>query len=64
MMNLDTITFKWGGSFGFTLREQPLGAGNYWVYYAIFMFVAAILPYTEELIRCWRFQKKMERQNQ
>ena len=61
---LDTITFQWGGSFGLTLREEPLGASHYWLYYAIFMFIAALLPYAEELIRCWRFQKKMERQNQ
>ena len=52
---LDTISFRWSGQLNFVLREEPLGTSTYVAWYAFLMLVVAVIPYTEELIRCVRY---------
>lgn len=56
---LDLVQFNWSGKMGFSLREDPVGPNNYMLWYASFMMFLAIIPYTEELIRCIRYAKKV-----
>ena len=56
---LDLLQFNWAGKMGFSLREDPVGPNNYMLSYASFMMFLAIIPYTEELIRCIRYAKKV-----
>ena len=48
-----TITFQWSGDLQLTWRPEPLGTTTYVWWYATLMLVVAVIPYTEELIRCW-----------
>ena len=53
---ISTITFDWSGKIYLQLRSEPLGSAKYVMTYAVFMIVVAILPYVEEVYRCWRYQ--------
>jgi len=53
---INTITLKWSGEIYIQLRPEPLGSANYVMTYAAFMIVVAILPYVEEVHRCWKYQ--------
>lgn len=38
---------------------NPWGLPSTYVWwYATLMLVVAVIPYTEELIRCWRYQRR------
>ena len=54
---LRTITFLWADGLTLTLRLEPVGTMRYVWWYAALMLVIAIVPYTEELIRCWRVRR-------
>ena len=53
-----TITFQWRGDLTLVARPEPVGSMRYVLWYATFMFVVAVIPYTEEVIRCWRYRRK------
>lgn len=55
---VDTITLNWAGSLSLVLRPEPLGTNAYVRWYAFLMLIVAVIPYTEELIRCWRYAKR------
>ncbi len=56
-MFLRTITFQWADGLTLTPRLEPVGTMGYVWWYATLMLVIAIVPYTEELIRCWRVRR-------
>jgi hypothetical protein len=49
-----TITFEWTGNLYLSMRQEPVGTMKYVWWYATLMLVIAIVPYTEEVFRCWR----------
>ena len=49
-----TITFEWTGDLYLRMRPEPVGTMSYVWWYAVLMLFTAILPYTEEVWRCWR----------
>jgi len=51
---INTITLNWSGRLHLTFRPEPVGSMSYVFWYAGFMLVVAIIPYTEEIIRCLR----------
>ena len=51
-----TITLQWSGELHLTWRPEPLGTTSYVWWYATFMLSAAVIPYSELLIRCWMFR--------
>lgn len=55
---LKTITFQWQGELSLVFRDEPLGTNAYVAWYATLMLVVAVIPYTEELIRCVRYARK------
>jgi hypothetical protein len=57
---IKTFTFDWAGEMVLLLRSEPVGGGAYLPWYVCFMGVICLLPYTEEVFRCWRvsLQKK------
>jgi len=57
---LDLVQFKWAGSMSIGFRDDPVGPDNYMKWYASFMLIWAVVPYTEELIRCLRYAKKLK----
>lgn len=50
---VDLITLNWAGQMNLTLRDKPLDQ-MYIAGYVALMLFADVLPYTEELLRCWR----------
>ena len=54
---LRTITLRWHGELYLSFRPEPVGTLRYVWWYATIMLIIAIIPYTEELIRCWRARK-------
>ncbi|MBL91409.1 MAG: diguanylate cyclase [Myxococcales bacterium] len=53
------ISFEWAGQFGLEFRAEPIGGTPYYLpYYLSFMLVICILPYFEEMWRCYRYQKQ------
>jgi hypothetical protein len=53
------ITFDWSGEMGLVLRAEPIGGTPYYLpYYLGFAFCVGVLPYVEENIRCWRYQRR------
>lgn len=50
-MFLNLITLKWAGHLSLTLNPQDAG---YILAYQLVVMALGLLPYTEELIRCWR----------
>ena len=57
---LDLVQFKWAGSMSIGFRDDPVGPDNYMKWYASFMLIWAVVPYTEELLRCLRYAKKLK----
>ena len=53
-----TITFQWSEDLQLAWRPEPLGTATYVWWYATLMLVVAVIPYTEELIRCWKFRNR------
>jgi len=53
-----TITFQWTGHLQISMRSEPVGTVSYVWWYAVFMLVVAIIPYTEEVVRCFRAQRR------
>ncbi len=49
-----TIRFEWTGDLYLIIRPEPVGTMRYVEWYAVLMLFTAILPYTEEVWRCWR----------
>ena len=47
-----TITLDWSGDLTLRMRPEPVGTMRYLWWYAALMLVIAIIPYTEEVIRC------------
>jgi hypothetical protein len=50
---IKTVTFDWAGEMALLLRSEPVGGGAYLPWYVGFMGVICLLPYTEEVFRCW-----------
>ena len=57
---IDLIQFNWAGGMSLAFRQDPVGPDNYMKWYASFMLIWAVIPYTEELIRCMRYAKNSE----
>ena len=51
---MDVLTMSWGGQMEYVWRPQAVGGMGYIWWYTTFMLVFAGVPYTEELVRCWR----------
>src|SRR5262249_14427961 len=54
---VDLVTFNWTGNMSLEWKRQPI-ASNYITGYFFTLLVIDVLPYIEEFIRCWRYQKK------
>lgn len=50
---LKTFTFDWAGELELRLYAEPVGGSGYLPWYLAFMGIICIIPYTEELLRCW-----------
>ena len=50
---IKTFTFDWGGEMALLLRSEPVGGSAYLPWYVGFMGIICLLPYTEEVFRCW-----------
>lgn len=48
---LNLVTFRWAGQMSLTLNPQDTG---YILRYHLLVMGLGLLPYTEELFRCWR----------
>ncbi len=48
------LTMSWSGQMEYVWRQQAVGSMAYIWWYTTFMLVFAGIPYTEELVRCWR----------
>jgi hypothetical protein len=57
---LDLITLHWAGSLTLTTRPPPGGAGYIPAYFGL-MMALGIVPYAEEMWRCWRCGKAATR---
>jgi hypothetical protein len=55
---MHTITFEWTGNLHLSMRQEPVGTMRFVWWYATLMLVTAILPYTEEVFRCWRARQR------
>jgi hypothetical protein len=51
---IDLLTMSWSGQMEYVWRQQAVGSMAYIWWYTTFMLVFAGIPYTEELVRCWR----------
>lgn len=52
---VDLVTLNWAGHMALVPKALPLD-WHYTVGYFVFMIVADVAPYMEELYRCWRYQ--------
>ena len=58
---LKLINFEWAGQFALEFRGEPIGGTPYYLpYYLSFMIAICVIPYIEELWRCYRYQKQQE----
>lgn len=58
---LKLINFEWAGQFALEIRGEPIGGTPYYLpYYLSFMIAICVVPYFEELWRCYRYQKQQE----
>lgn len=54
---VDLITLQWAGHMGLHLREQGINSHYIMAYVALLLFID-IIPYIEELFRCWRHDRR------
>ncbi|MGH1471917.1 MAG: diguanylate cyclase [Cellvibrionaceae bacterium] len=52
------LTLDWAGQMGFVRLETMHGSDSYLRTYLIFMSIACVFPYAEELFRCLRYELK------
>ena len=58
---LKLINLEWAGQFALRARSEPIGGTPYYLpYYLSFMIAICVIPYFEELWRCYRYQKQQE----
>jgi hypothetical protein len=57
-MVLKLVSLDWAGEMSFEIRDIPAGGQNYLPYYLSFMGVLCVIPYTEELLRCYFVAKR------
>lgn len=55
---VDLITFNWGGHLQLVLKAEPLQKSYIAAYVGLMLF-ADIIPFVEELYRCWRHRKEL-----
>ena len=53
------ITLDWSGEMSLVLRSEPIGGTPYYLpYYLTFALCVGVVPYVEENIRCWLYQRR------
>ena len=52
------VTFEWQGHMHFESITEPHGGAGYLTAYLIFMAIACVFPYCEELVRCLWYKIK------
>ena len=56
---VDLVTFNWAGNMGLHVIARPI-AGTYVSAYFVTLLIIDIVPYIEELYRCYAYQKRQE----
>lgn len=56
----NTFLLKWKGDFYLGFRDTPIGGSSYYLIFGIFMAVVCVFPYISEILRCWRYERKLK----
>lgn len=54
------VTLNWSGDMVLIPRAEPVGTMKFVLWYAGLVFAAGILPYAEEILRCWLYQRRQK----
>ena len=58
---LDMITRDWTGGMALVLRSEPLSGNNFYLpFLVVGSFIFGLVPYMEEMYRCWSYEKRMK----
>jgi hypothetical protein len=61
------VTLDWAGQMTLELRDAPIGTEigdrTFIARYFVFVIFCGLLPFAEELWRCWRYQRKQRTQS-
>ncbi|MFN8015421.1 MAG: diguanylate cyclase [Acidimicrobiia bacterium] len=55
-----TVLLQWSGSLNFKFRDTPIGGAHYYIVYGVFISIVCVFPYIAELLRCWRYERKIK----
>ncbi len=55
---LKLLSLDWVGEMGLEVRDIPAGGRHYLTWYLGFMGIICVVPYTEELARCYRVARR------
>lgn len=58
---LEMVRLDWAGQMKLVPRPEPLGGSHYLPAYLTLALCVGVLPYGEEMLRCWLHQRRVSR---